>query len=129
MRPAFHFTPAAGWINDPHGLRHHDGEYHAFFQYIPERTEWSEDIHWGHAKGADLLSLEELPVAIFARRRRRRHLDRLARRRRRRRRAHLLHVDRASPSSTTAASASPPPTSPTGSRGTRARSSPTPPPR
>ncbi len=65
MRPAFHFTPAAGWINDPHGLRHWNGEYHAFFQYIPERTEWSADIHWGHAKGPDLLSLEELPVAIF----------------------------------------------------------------
>ena len=65
MRPAFHFTPAAGWINDPHGLRHRNGEYHAFFQYIPERTEWAADIHWGHAKGADLLSLEELPVAIF----------------------------------------------------------------
>ncbi|WP_457101959.1 glycoside hydrolase family 32 protein [Microbacterium sp. P5_E9] len=65
MRPAFHFTPAAGWINDPHGLRHWNGEYHAFFQYLPERTEWAADIHWGHAKGADLLSLEELPVAIF----------------------------------------------------------------
>ena len=64
MRPAFHFTPAAGWINDPHGFRHHDGEYHAFFQYLPGRTEWSPDIHWGHAKGPDLLSLGSLPVAI-----------------------------------------------------------------
>ena len=64
MRPAFHFTPAAGWINDPHGLRHHNGEYHVFFQHLPGRTEWSEEIHWGHAKGPDLLSLEELPVAI-----------------------------------------------------------------
>lgn len=63
-RPAFHFTPAAGWINDPHGLRHHDGAYHAFFQYVPERTEWSHDIHWGHATGPDLLSLTELPIAI-----------------------------------------------------------------
>ena len=35
MRPAFHFTPAAGWINDPHGLRHWNGEYHAFFQEHP----------------------------------------------------------------------------------------------
>ncbi|GAA1980427.1 glycoside hydrolase family 32 protein [Microbacterium pumilum] len=65
MRPDFHFTPAAGWINDPHGLHHWKGEYHAFYQYVPERTEWSEDIHWGHAKGLDLLSLEELAVAIF----------------------------------------------------------------
>ena len=35
MRPAFHFTPAAGWINDPHGLRRWNGENHAFFQYVP----------------------------------------------------------------------------------------------
>lgn len=64
MRPAFHFTPAAGWINDPHGLRHHNGEYHVFFQHLPGRTEWSYEMHWGHAKGPDLLSLKELPVAI-----------------------------------------------------------------
>lgn len=64
MRPAFHFTPAAGWINDPHGLRYHDGEYHVFFQHLPDRTEWSYEMHWGHAKGPDLLSLEELPIAI-----------------------------------------------------------------
>lgn len=64
MRPAFHFTPAAGWLNDPHGLRHWNGEYHVFFQHLPARTEWSPEIHWGHAKGPDLLSLEELAVAI-----------------------------------------------------------------
>ena len=64
MRPAFHFTAAEGWINDPHGLRHRNGEYHVFFQHLPGRTEWSYEMHWGHAKGADLLSLEELPIAI-----------------------------------------------------------------
>lgn len=64
MRPAFHFTPAAGWINDPHGARYANGEYHVFFQHLPDRTDWSHEMRWGHAKGPDLLSLEELPIAI-----------------------------------------------------------------
>ena len=64
MRPEFHFTAASGWINDPHGITYRDGEYHAFFQHVPDRTDWAPNCHWGHALGADLLSLRELPVAI-----------------------------------------------------------------
>ncbi|MET0827937.1 MAG: glycoside hydrolase family 32 protein [Microbacterium sp.] len=64
MRPEFHFTAASGWINDPHGITYRDGAYHAFFQYVPGRTDWAPNCHWGHARGSDLLSLEELPVAI-----------------------------------------------------------------
>jgi beta-fructofuranosidase len=64
MRPEFHFTAASGWINDPHGITYRGGEYHAFFQYVPDRTDWAPNCHWGHARGADLLSLRELPVAI-----------------------------------------------------------------
>ena len=64
MRPEFHFTAASGWINDPHGITYRDGEYDAFFQYVPDRTDWAPNCHWGHARGADLLSLHELPVAI-----------------------------------------------------------------
>jgi beta-fructofuranosidase len=56
MRPEVHFT-ADGWINDPHGFVVIDGEYHAFFQYVPGSTEWETGIHWGHAVGPDLLSL------------------------------------------------------------------------
>ncbi|MET0782265.1 MAG: glycoside hydrolase family 32 protein [Microbacterium sp.] len=63
-RPKFHFTAASGWINDPHGITFRDGEYHAFFQYVPGRTDWAPDCQWGHARGADLFSLTELPVAI-----------------------------------------------------------------
>lgn len=64
MRPSFHFTAERGWINDPHGITARDGEYHAFFQYVPESTVWAPNCHWGHAKGADLFSLSELPIAI-----------------------------------------------------------------
>lgn len=64
MRPEFHFTAASGWINDPHGITYRDGGYDAFFQHVPGRTEWAPNCHWGHARGEDLLSLRELPVAI-----------------------------------------------------------------
>jgi len=64
MRPEFHFTAASGWINDPHGITVRDGGYHSFFQYVPNSMVWAPNCHWGHAKGADLFSLTELPVAI-----------------------------------------------------------------
>lgn len=64
MRPAFHFTPERGWINDPHGITVREGKYHLFYQYVPDSTVWAPNCHWGHARGADLFSLEQLPVAI-----------------------------------------------------------------
>ena len=64
MRPSFHFSARAGWINDPHGITFRDGEYHVFFQYVPDSTVWAPNCHWGHAKGPDLFTLEELSVAI-----------------------------------------------------------------
>ena len=64
MRPALHFTPSTGWINDPHGIIRRDGGYHAFFQYVPGRTDWALSCHWGHASGPELLSLTEHAVAI-----------------------------------------------------------------
>jgi beta-fructofuranosidase len=64
VRPQFHFTAERGWINDPHGITARDGEYHAFFQYVPDSTVWAPNCHWGHARGTDLFSLQELPVAL-----------------------------------------------------------------
>jgi sucrose-6-phosphate hydrolase SacC (GH32 family) len=29
-RPQFHYTAKTGWINDPIGLVHYEGEYHIF---------------------------------------------------------------------------------------------------
>lgn len=63
-RPLFHFTPQSGWINDPHGITFRNNGYDVFFQYVPERTEWTPNCQWGHARGSDLLSLRELPAAI-----------------------------------------------------------------
>ncbi len=63
-RPRFHFTAEAGWINDPHGITFRDGGYDVFFQYVPGSRQWQPSCHWGHARGRDLFSLRELPIAI-----------------------------------------------------------------
>ncbi|MFC5929224.1 glycoside hydrolase family 32 protein [Cryobacterium melibiosiphilum] len=63
-RPRVHFTPQAGWINDPLALTWHNGRYHLFFQFVPGQTEWAPQCRWGHATSADLLTWTEHPVAI-----------------------------------------------------------------
>lgn len=54
-RPAFHLSPQHGWMNDPNGLCHYKGRYHAFYQYT---YDWpgSELRSWGHATSTDLLT-------------------------------------------------------------------------
>ncbi|GAA1955498.1 hypothetical protein GCM10009798_13420 [Nocardioides panacihumi] len=64
MRPRLHFTADRGWINDPHGVTFHAGEYHLFHQYVPESTVWAPNCHWGHAVSPDLLSWTHRDIAI-----------------------------------------------------------------
>ena len=62
-RPAFHFTPYIGWMNDPNGFSYYKGQYHLFYQYYPYGLGWNS-MHWGHAVSKDLLHWEYLPAAL-----------------------------------------------------------------
>jgi beta-fructofuranosidase len=62
-RPRYHFSPPAGWSNDPCGLIEWNGEYHLFYQYNPNHHIW-QTIHWGHAVSEDLLHWEDHGVAL-----------------------------------------------------------------
>lgn len=65
FRPsALHFAPKHGWMNDPNGMVYKDGEYHLFFQHHPDSLVWAP-MHWGHAVSRDLVTWQELPIALY----------------------------------------------------------------
>lgn len=63
LRPRYHFTSPAGWLNDPNGTCQRDGVFHLFYQYNPESPQ-HRSIQWGHATSTDLVSWKDLPIAL-----------------------------------------------------------------
>ncbi|MDL5362453.1 GH32 C-terminal domain-containing protein [Halalkalicoccus sp. NIPERK01] len=63
LRPQYHLTPPANWLNDPNGIIEHDDRYHVFYQYNPAGP-MHGTIHWGHAVSDDLVRWEDEPVAL-----------------------------------------------------------------
>ena len=62
-RPAYHHTPAYGWMNDPNGMFYKDGVYHLYYQWNPYGSMW-ENMTWGHSTSKDLIHWETQPTAI-----------------------------------------------------------------
>jgi len=63
LRPVFHVTAPAQWVNDPNGPIFHKGLYHLFYQLTPYSDE-SGIKYWGHVRSRDLVKWEHLPIAI-----------------------------------------------------------------
>ena len=63
FRPAFHYAPPVGWINDPNGLLYEDGTWHLFAQHNPDEAVWGP-MHWRHATSTDLLHWQDHGVAL-----------------------------------------------------------------
>lgn len=51
-------------MNDPNGLVFYRGRFHAFFQHYPHAPRWGQ-MHWGHCVSDDLITWEELPIALY----------------------------------------------------------------
>ncbi len=62
-RPHFHYTPEANWLSDPNGLVWHKDQWHLYYQHNPLGDKWGH-MSWGHAVSKDLITWQELPVAI-----------------------------------------------------------------
>ena len=64
FRPAYHHTPAYGWMNDPNGMFYLNGTWHLYFQHNPYGSTWG-NMTWGHSTSTDLVHWTPQPNAIL----------------------------------------------------------------
>ncbi|MCI1208917.1 MAG: GH32 C-terminal domain-containing protein [Treponema sp.] len=63
LRPVFHLSNPAGWINDPNGFSLFKGKYHLFAQHNPYSTYWGA-MHWAHFTTEDFIHWKTEPEAL-----------------------------------------------------------------
>lgn len=66
--PVYHFVSPGGRLGDMNGPIWYHGYYHIFYQLFPKHDQdYHPDArqHWGHARSADLVHWEQLPIAIW----------------------------------------------------------------
>jgi len=59
----YHYSRKEDWLGNPCGLVYFKGKYHLFFLHNPLSFRYGP-MHWGHAVSEDLITWEDLPVAI-----------------------------------------------------------------
>lgn len=62
-RPQFHFTPPAGWLNDPVGMFYYEREYHMHYLGAPDKPGgWG--YSWIHYVSKDLVHWQPLTPSV-----------------------------------------------------------------
>lgn len=64
LRPRYHFSSPAGWMNDPHAPIWFRGEYHLYYNIYPFQAEGIRPKCWGHAVTEDFTSYRVLPCVL-----------------------------------------------------------------
>lgn len=64
LRPRYHFSSPAGWMNDPHPPIWFAGEYQLYFNLYPFQPEGVRPKCWGHASTGDFTSFRLLPCVL-----------------------------------------------------------------
>lgn len=59
-RPQFHFTPETGQQSTISGLIFYNGEYHIFYQYLPNNAD--DNLKWGHAISENMVNWKHYPL-------------------------------------------------------------------